>query len=127
MKKFLSLLYVLLLCACHQEAVYLSEQDSGRRITLEIGQTAVITLPENQTTGYSWLFEVTPEEQDIIGNIKEKYIHQKTKLVGSGGVKEFSFKAQNTGKADIYGYYRRPWEELDKKTAQSVHFTIIIK
>lgn len=127
MKKFLSLLYVLLLCACHQEAVYLSEQDSGRYIALKVGQTAVVTLPENQTTGYSWMFEVVPEEQNVIGNIKEKYVHQETKLVGSGGIKEFSFKIMNTGRADIYGYYHRPWEELDKKTAQSVHFTIVVK
>lgn len=127
MKKLISLLYVILLCACHRETVYLSEQDSGRNINLEIGQTTVITLPENQTTGYGWIFEIVPEEQNVIGNIKEKYIHQEAKMVGSGGIKEYSFKALNIGKTDIYGYYHRPWEKLNKETAQSVHFTVTVK
>lgn len=127
MKKLFSILMLIALTACEQDIVYLSEQDSNRYIALSIGQTAVITLAENPTTGYSWEFKIEPEEQNVVGNIKEKYIHQKTKLIGAGGIKEFSFRIKNSGKVNIDGYYRRPWEKADNKNEQSVHYTIIAK
>jgi len=124
MKKIFTVLLLTMLVACHADSVYLSEQDNERDITLSIGQTAIIALAENQTTGYNWIFEIKPENQNVISNIKEKYIHQKTKLVGSGGIKEFSFKAERAGKVEIYGFYRRPWESHDIAPAQTVHYTI---
>ena len=115
----------ILLCSCQKEDVYLSEQDSGHNIILDIGQTAIITLAENRTTGYGWEFEIEPQQQDVIGNIKEKHIYQKTKLIGAGGIKEFRFKAERAGKVNINAYYRRPWENVDKKILHSVTYTII--
>jgi inhibitor of cysteine peptidase len=126
MKKLFAFLF-LLLCACRQDYVYLSEQDSGRDITLNVGQSAIITLAENPTTGYAWIFEIEPKEQNVITNIREKYVHQKTNLIGSGGIKEYSFKAENSGRVDIYGYYVRSWEEWDKNKVQSVRYSIIAK
>lgn len=124
MKNFFTVLLLTILAACHADSVYLSEQDNERDITLAIGQTAIIALAENQTTGYSWAFEIKPNNQNVITNIKEKYIHQKTKLVGSGGIKEFSFKAESAGRVEIYGYYRRPWESHDIAPVQTVHYII---
>ena len=126
MKKLFALC-VLFLCACKQDCVYLSEQDSGRDIPLFVGQSAVITLAENPTTGFAWIFEIKPEGQSVLGQIREKYVHQNTNLIGSGGIKEYSFKAQNAGKAEVYGYYVRSWEDWDKNKEQSVHYTIIVK
>ncbi|MBQ8482384.1 MAG: protease inhibitor I42 family protein [Alphaproteobacteria bacterium] len=127
MKKIISILLLIILTACERDIVYLSEQDSNRDIMLSVGQSAVITLEENPTTGYRWEFKIEPENQVIFSNIKEKYVYQQTKLIGAGGIKEFSFKIRNAGKADIFGYYRRPWEKEDKKNEQSVHYTIIAK
>ena len=124
MKKVFTVIFLAMLTACHPDSVYLSEQDNERDITLSVGQTAIIALAESQTTGYSWVFEIKPDAQNVIGNIKEKYIYQRTKLVGSGGIKEFSFKAENAGKVVIYGYYRRPWESPDIAPVQTVHYTI---
>lgn len=125
MKKICCLLLFVLLCSCQKEDIYLSEQDSGHNIILDIGQTAIITLAENRTTGYGWEFEIEPQQQDVIGNIKEKHIYQKTKLIGAGGIKEFRFKAERAGKVNISAYYRRPWENVDKKNLHSVTYTII--
>lgn len=128
MKKGFSLLFGLLaLCSCKQENIYLSEQDSGSDVILNIGQRAVITLAENPTTGYAWVFEIEPKNQKTIEIIREKYIYQKNNLIGAGGIKELTFKAENTGKTDIYGYYVRSWEKWDKNKVQSVHYTIIAK
>jgi len=127
MKKLFSILMLVFLMACKQDIVYLSEQDNNRDIALSVGQTAVITLAENPTTGYRWEFKIVPENQEILGNIKEKYIQQQTKLIGAGGIKEFSFRVRSAGKAEIFGYYRRPWERENKKNEQSVHYTIIAK
>ncbi|MBR1601494.1 MAG: protease inhibitor I42 family protein [Alphaproteobacteria bacterium] len=127
MKKIFLGLILIFLTACEQDIIYLSEQDNGRDITLSVGQTAVITLAENPTTGFSWKFEIEPKEQNILGNIREKYVHQHTNLIGAGGIKELSFRIKNQGKVDIFCYYRRTWENTDKKDEQSVHYTIIAK
>lgn len=127
MRKLLSLIFWFMLCACKPEVVYLSEQDSGLNINLSVGQNAVITLPENPTTGFSWVFEFEPKEQIVIGNIREKFVHQKTKMLGSGGVKEFAFKTENAGKVDVFGYYVRSWEKWDKNKVQAVHYIIVVK
>lgn len=127
MKTVSAFLFLMLLCACNPDVVYLSEEDSGREVILSVGQHAVITLPENLTTGYEWEFEIEPENQNVIGNIKEKAIRQETEMVGTPGVKEVSFKAENSGKTNISGYYVRSWEKWDKNTVQSVHYTIVAK
>ena len=125
MRRVFYIFLLIILCSCHKEAVYLPELDSGHSITLDIGQTAVITLAENRTTGYSWELEIEPKQQNVIGDIKEKYIHQQTKLIGAGGIKEFRFKAESAGKIVIKAYYRRLWENVDENNLHSVTYTII--
>jgi predicted secreted protein len=38
----------------------LTEADNGRSITMTVGETGVLTLPENPGTGYRWQFRPVP-------------------------------------------------------------------
>ncbi|MBO6281325.1 MAG: protease inhibitor I42 family protein [Alphaproteobacteria bacterium] len=103
-------------------ALDITQNDSGKQIEVTKGDIVTIKLAENPTTGYSWQFEVTPENN--IEVISAKYIAPRTTLIGAGGTKEYKFEVKNTGRTTINGYYVRPWEELDKNTATQVHYTI---
>lgn len=117
-----------ILCACSTTSqIQLQKADSGSTITISIGDTVTIDLPENPTTGYSWAFSIEQESQNIISDISEKYIAPNNNLVGSGGIKEYSFKAINKGEITLTGYYRRPWEKLDKQNSEKVEYIFKIK
>lgn len=124
-KTFFAFLFIFL-TAC-SSALALNEQDSGKAFTVRIGQSRTISLPENPTTGYSWQFFITPENQQTISDIKETYIAPDTALTGAGGMKEYSFTARRKGKITITGYYLRPWEKSNTGNAQKViyDFTVI--
>lgn len=119
----LILISLLLSTACGN-ALDISQNDNGKIINVSQGDIVAIKLAENPTTGYSWQFEINPENQNVINVISSKYLKQVTTLIGAGGTKEYKFEVKNAGQITINGYYVRPWEELDKNTATQVHYTI---
>lgn len=125
---FKTIIAVIILSACSATQHFqLQKTDSGSTTTISVGNTVTISLSENPTTGYSWAFSIEPESQNLISDISEKYIAPNNNLVGSSGFKEYSFKAINTGEITLTGYYRRPWEKLDKQNSEKVEYSFIIK
>ena len=56
MRRFLLLLCALLGACSTPAELVLNETDNGRFSDVLTGEKVVISLPENQTTGYSWRF-----------------------------------------------------------------------
>lgn len=132
MNRVLTLLpAVLLFCDCGAQAEIkvLTEEQSGQEIILHAGDKVSVRLQENPTTGYGWEFFWEPEKQNIAGDITENYAQDKTdgKMLGVGGVKTYEFTAENEGTTTLSGYYYRPWEKLDKNTAESVVYTFKVE
>lgn len=123
---FLSIIFSIILIA-NCIALEISKSDSGRTISMSKGDIATIKLAENPTTGYSWIFETEPENQNIISVISSKYIKPSTSLIGAGGIKEYKFQINNPGTIKIRGYYIRPWEEADKNNVTQVYYIIEAK
>ncbi|MCI7420840.1 MAG: protease inhibitor I42 family protein [Alphaproteobacteria bacterium] len=125
MRKLTILFAAALLCGCHN-TLTLTQEESGKTVILSAGETAAIQLPENPTTGYSWEFFPEPENQNVIGNIKEEYTQDKAEagMVGVGGTKTYSFVAKQSGNITIKGYYYRPWENKDTGSAATVSYKI---
>lgn len=126
MRILFNFMALLMITAC-SKSLELKQSDNGRTITLNKGQTAVIKLSENPTTGYGWEFEIEPKKQKVITVISSKFIPATSDLIGVGGIKEYKFKAKNKGQITISGYYVRPWEELNKETALQVHYEINVE
>ena len=126
MRILFNFMALLMVIACGK-SLELKQSDSGRTITLNKGQTAVIKLSENPTTGYNWEFEIEPKKQKVITVISSKFVPATSDLIGAGGVKEYKFKAKNKGQITLSGYYARPWEELNKETALQVHYEISVE
>ena len=97
-------------CTSQQQEVKASVDDDGREKQLKKGQTLVVTLEGNPTTGYSW--EVTePLDEQVLRQAGEPEFQQESDLVGAGGVQILRFEAVNAGKTTLKLIYHRPWEE----------------
>ena len=109
-------------------AINLKGTDSGKTISAAVGDTVIIELEANPTTGFSW--DVKPAAKDAILVLKSKKFLTLSQLnpeiqpaLGQGGVTTFTYQVANTGKAAISLSYRRPWEK-EAKPAKVFNVTI---
>lgn len=80
-------------------------------IELRRGQTLILSLPSNPTTGFRWqLFDAAPAVLRTLG--PEVYrTPEDAGLVGSGGLSTWRFQAAQPGQARLLLQYQRPWEQ----------------
>ncbi len=117
MKK-LSLLCVFLftaifLVACGSEDVGFGEDDSGKIITLAVGEQIQVTLKSNRSTGYQW--EVDEIDMSVLkqqGEASYKTNHN-FYVVGAGGAETFIFEAVGAGETTLRLIYHQPWEATE--------------
>ena len=101
---------VLFLSGCLGPIV-LTEADNGTVKSIKVGETLLIRLAGNPTTGFVWertdsLLEAVLEPLD-----EGVFIPDDENLVGAGGVWEFRFRTLTFGSTPIDFVYWRPWEE----------------
>jgi len=104
---FLALLMTL--AACSSAAVELDAQENGQSVEVASGDKFTITLEGNPTTGYSW--EVSEFDQAVVELVGEPDYKTDSKMIGSGGVYTFTFKAAAAGTTNLKLIYHRSWEE----------------
>lgn len=110
----LLLITMIFLTGCFtSKEIYVNASVSGNQIELKKGQTLVVTLKSNPTTGYQW---------EIIEPV-EPFMQQKGKAEfepseagdrprsGRGGKEIFRFKTKKRGETTLKLVYHRPWEE----------------
>lgn len=109
---FLSAVFIvslMILTACSSAAVKLDEQGNGQSVELKAGQKLTVSLAGNPTTGYSWeVSEIDPAVVELVGEPDYK---TDSKMLGSGGVYTFTFKAAAAGTTNLKLIYHRSWEE----------------
>ncbi len=88
--------------------VTISEDDNGRIISLNTGDTLVVVLNSNPSTGYSW--EVRLPAMGVLEQIGEARYSSGGNMPGSGGTVTMRFRAVRWGWADLLLVYRRPFE-----------------
>ena len=95
-----------------QEAGVGQDDTSGAE-TVSVGETFIISLESNPTTGYSWQAEFDTESLELVD---EDFASDST-LIGAGGVQTFEFLALKQGQVDVTMIYKRLWEaeSIDKK------------
>ncbi|KAF5430130.1 CASH domain-containing protein [Candidatus Methanophagaceae archaeon] len=89
--------------------VQLTAADNGTEIELKKGQSLLITLEANPTTGYQWDL-VEPPEGHILQQVGAILFKPDTILPGASGVQTILFEAVGTGKTALKLVYHRPWE-----------------
>ena len=87
--------------------------DPAQTISIRSGESFIISLEANHTTGYLWQL-ASPLDKNIIEPVDVHYItRQDTGLVimGEAGRERWVFKAVGPGETEISLKYVRPWEK----------------
>jgi inhibitor of cysteine peptidase len=97
---------------------------SGRTFNVSIDEEFQLRLPENPSTGFTWMLSV-PQGLSIRN---DTYIPDDTtgRVVGSGGTRVWSLKAVQPGVQTISGIYSRPWESRTEPGTLSFNLTLVV-
>ncbi len=112
--------------ACGQSGrtpITLSEADSGKTVELNKGDTLVITLVGNITTGYNWEMLQDPA---ILRQVAGPQVTPDSKALGAPGKIALRFEAVKTGQASLELVYRRSWE-TGVPPQKTFEVTIVVK
>jgi len=108
---------ILLICACPgfgavkaeemNMANTLTEADNGTTAEMHVGDTIVLQLPENPTTGYRWAIEAL--NADLVEAQEGPYLNQ-SNAVGGGGEATWTLHPKAPGTSEIKLKLWRPFE-----------------
>lgn len=105
------MVFLLLSVAAFAETV-LREADCGKTVRLRPQEEAIVTLPSNPTTGYSW--EMVEQGVDAAVVVVSKEFRTSAGAagsVGAGGLEYFRLRLLKAGRFTVTFVYRRPWEK----------------
>ncbi len=97
-----------------------SNAHPNKEAELVTGDTLVIELGSNPTTGYRWTEKPANSSPEVLKLAKHEYFRHGGKgpkgeaIVGAGGVDTWTFKAARTGKATLDFSYSRLWQGGEK-------------
>jgi inhibitor of cysteine peptidase len=96
-----------LLVACAPAAKVYS--DPAETIAVNVGESFIIALDSNPTTGYMWYEDYDNSFLQLLGH---KYEESPSGygVVGAGGTESFDFKALKQGDTEIKMVYKQGWE-----------------
>ena len=105
--------------------VVLGQKANGKTVAVALGQTIVVRLKGNPTTGYQWTVQkIEGKAVKQVGKVE--YVHGGDDADGSGGVFVAAFQAVKAGAATVTMGYLRPWEKK-KPPIESFIVTLDVK
>jgi inhibitor of cysteine peptidase len=108
------ILAVVLLTACSSKSGAsstnaITKEKNGQTITVTQGNTFVVSLPGNMTTGYSWA--VKEADAGVVVQEGEPVAQPESDKIGAGGLIELKFKAVAPGRTTLKLIYYRSFEK----------------
>lgn len=89
-------------------------------IAVEVGDSFLLSLESNPTTGYAWQAQFDDELLELV----ETKFEPSSEAIGAGGVETFEFRGLKEGDTEITMVYKRSWEEgYMEKVILRVHIT----
>jgi len=88
------------------KSVNLTVKDDGRTVQVHAGDTLVVTLDSNASTGFRWVLTGKPDPQ-VATLAGSKYIAPETTLIGAGGQEVWRFSTIGDGSTDLQLTYER--------------------
>ncbi len=131
MKKifFAVMIFVLLvgsLAACQSASglVKIGEQDAGKTITLKTGDTLIVGLDGNITTGFNWI----PAAQNpvLLSQVGDAEVTPESNRIGAPSKIVLTFKAVTQGQTLLHLDYKRSWE-TNVAPEKTFEVTIVVK
>jgi inhibitor of cysteine peptidase len=123
-----ALIVVLSMSACTKSggaSVTLHATDTGRTIELKRGDTLIVELEGNPTTGNQW--EVESVDAAILKQQGDpEFKAEKPGVPGSGGMFIFTFGAEGSGQTELEMIYHLPWDE-ETPPSQTFEVTVAVE
>ena len=126
MKTFyvITLLMIFSAVSFSQDKVF-TESDS--QISVTAGETFIIKLVSNKSTGYSWSIMITDSNPDGVIRVDgDIYESPEPGKMGASGNELWYFTPMKTGFSNIIFQYSRPWEK-DTAPAKTLTFGVNIQ
>ncbi|MFQ5595654.1 MAG: protease inhibitor I42 family protein [Anaerolineae bacterium] len=116
----------LLLSACTGPSpVKIDESANGTSVNLEAGQTLIVTLKSNPTTGYDW--QVDEMDEGVVKLVTQEFKPASDPdRLGAPGQTEFQFQAVGAGTTSLRLIYVRSWE-TDVEPQDTFEITITVQ
>lgn len=97
-------------------------------VTLSVGDTLVVALPSNPSTGYRWALDRAPAAVVLEPHGEATYVPDPARapMPGAGGTETFRYVAGAVGKTRLVLVYRRSWEPEDP-TARRVTVEVSVR
>lgn len=89
------------------------------------GQTFVITLDSNPSTGYRWSLD-EPLDEQVVRLVGSEYQAPAANLPGAGGAEVWTFRAVAPGAARVALSYARSWER-DTPPAETREYAVTVR
>lgn len=106
-------------------AITVGDAENGRAITLSRGDTLILLLASNRSTGYAW--KVVRDDPAYLKPLgAPAYKRPPGSPVGGGGYQLFRFIAEKPGTASLTLKYSRPWEQ-DVPPAKTYQLTVNVE
>jgi inhibitor of cysteine peptidase len=121
------ILIVGIFAACNTNTtntVNISEQDAGKTIELKMGDSLVVSLEGNITTGYSWI--PAPQDPILLEQVGDIEVTPANDAIGASGLIVLKFKANEKGQTVLHLDYKRSWEE-DVAPEKTFDVTVVVK
>ncbi len=104
--------------------ITLTQADRGKAVTLQPGQTLVMDLPENPTTGFRWA--IARNDDATLALRDSNYAPAAGAGIGGGGRRTFTFVAQQPGSVNLQLKLWREWEG-DSSVTERFEATIDVR
>ena len=127
----LYLVFGLFLASCggglggESQEILITDEDNDGQVELKQGETIILSLVSNPTTGYSW--QLMGGDETLLPQEGEPVYEQDPEaqgLVGGGGTETFRFTAIAEGEVTLQLGYARPWESVPPIETFSIEVVI---
>jgi inhibitor of cysteine peptidase len=100
--------------------------DNDKQINLAVGQSFMVQLASNPTTGYRWIYQQEGTAfLEPVGEPRYQSGPAPIGTVGGGGTEYFAFKATNIGQQTLKLEYLRPFVR-DVPPVQTVSYNLVV-
>lgn len=106
------------------KSITISEQDAGKTIELKTGDTLIVSLEGNMTTGFSWI--PAAQKPALLEQVGDVTVTPASDAVGAPGKIILTFKATEKGQATLHLDYKRSWEE-NVAPEKTFEVTVVVK
>ena len=104
--------------------VVFREENNGARVQVGCGSLIKLELEENPTTGYKWM---SPMFDPALFTLeRDEFQLPERAAIGTGGIRQFIFRAKAVGQGTIQLIKKRPWQ-TDKQSVARFALSIDIQ